>query len=309
MPLFGPPDVKKLKARKDVHGLIEALGYQRDEYERYHAAEALGDVGDRRAVDPLIAALEDHHKLVRRNAGEALGKIGDVRAVDALVGALETDDSGFVRACAVAPLVAAFTDTDEDVRTCAAISLVKIGRPAVEPLVGVLESRDWTARRAAAETLIKLGWQPDMTARGAAYWEVMGEWGKCVEIGAPAVGPLFTTLTHDDMYVRRAAAAEALGRIGAPAVAPLIAALADPQSIVRESAAEALGKIGDARGVAPLIAALEDEKRRVRKAAAAGLVTMLHSGGLGSEDRALLLEQSAAITLHVEAAFFDEYED
>jgi len=29
MPLFGPPNVEKLKAKRDVKGLIKALGYQK----------------------------------------------------------------------------------------------------------------------------------------------------------------------------------------------------------------------------------------------------------------------------------------
>ena len=30
MPLFGPPNVKKLKAKGNVKGLIKALGYDKD---------------------------------------------------------------------------------------------------------------------------------------------------------------------------------------------------------------------------------------------------------------------------------------
>ena len=30
MPLFGPPDIEKLKTRRDVQGLIKALEYKKD---------------------------------------------------------------------------------------------------------------------------------------------------------------------------------------------------------------------------------------------------------------------------------------
>ena len=47
MGLFGPPDIDKLKANKDVPGLIKALGYEK----------RLGWIGDSRAIGPLTEAL------------------------------------------------------------------------------------------------------------------------------------------------------------------------------------------------------------------------------------------------------------
>ena len=44
MPLLGPPDVEKLKAKKDVKGLIKALRYEKDVKVRYSAAVALGQL-------------------------------------------------------------------------------------------------------------------------------------------------------------------------------------------------------------------------------------------------------------------------
>ena len=65
MPLFGPPNVKKLIAKGNVKGLIKALGYDKDRIVRVNAVEALGKIGDTRAVEPLIAALKDKDKDVR----------------------------------------------------------------------------------------------------------------------------------------------------------------------------------------------------------------------------------------------------
>jgi HEAT repeat protein len=42
MPLFGPPDVAKLKAKGDVPGLIKAPGRDKDSAVRQAAATALG---------------------------------------------------------------------------------------------------------------------------------------------------------------------------------------------------------------------------------------------------------------------------
>jgi HEAT repeat protein len=47
--LFGAPNVQKLSAKRDVQGLIKALGYEKDEQIRHAAALALGQIGDPRA--------------------------------------------------------------------------------------------------------------------------------------------------------------------------------------------------------------------------------------------------------------------
>lgn len=85
---LGELNVKILKMRKDVDGLIKVLGTGRHPESREEAAEALGEIRDPRAVDPLIAALNDRNPEVREEAAEALGKIGDPRAVEPLTGLL-----------------------------------------------------------------------------------------------------------------------------------------------------------------------------------------------------------------------------
>ena len=68
-------DVEKMKANKDVEGLIEALK-DKYSYVRSDAAEALGGIKDARAVEPLIEALKDENGHVRKLAANALGNIG-----------------------------------------------------------------------------------------------------------------------------------------------------------------------------------------------------------------------------------------
>lgn len=64
---------------------------------RSEAAHALGEIGDARAVDPLIDALQDEDRRVRERAARALGKIGDARAVGPLIEALK-NENGWVMA-------------------------------------------------------------------------------------------------------------------------------------------------------------------------------------------------------------------
>jgi HEAT repeat protein len=80
MSLFGPPNVEKMKDKRDVEGLVKALGYKEDVRVREAAARALLEIGTP-GVEPLNAALRDGDETVRRMAAEALGKIGHGRAL------------------------------------------------------------------------------------------------------------------------------------------------------------------------------------------------------------------------------------
>ena len=218
MPLFGPPNIENLKARRNVEGLIKALGYKKDAKIRSGAAVVLGEIGDTRAIEPLIPALQDKLVVVRANAAEALGKICDTRAVE--------------------PLIAALQDNDKDVHKIAAEALGKIGSPAVEPLIAALQDSSEYVRSDAAEALERIGWQPDQDESGAYYWIVKQQWAKCVKMGAPAIEPLIAALK--DFWVRNAAI-EALGKIGdAAAVKPLVSLLDHEETTTRQAAARAL---------------------------------------------------------------------
>lgn len=78
--LFRLPDVDKLKANKNILGLIKALDHN-DKLVRQNAAAALGDIEDVEdvqslmvAVKSLVVALEDEVSSVRMAAKEALDK-------------------------------------------------------------------------------------------------------------------------------------------------------------------------------------------------------------------------------------------
>lgn len=91
---FRPPHVLGLEAKRDVKGLIAALGCRagsRNENAarvRCRAAEALGRIGGPAAVEPLIAALRNETTRVRCSAAWALGIVGDPRAIEPLEAAL-----------------------------------------------------------------------------------------------------------------------------------------------------------------------------------------------------------------------------
>jgi len=106
---------------------------------RNAAAKALGNIGDPRAVDSLIAALSDKAAFVRCAAAEALGKLGNQRAVDSLIEATK--------------------DEDDLVRKSAVIALGEIGDGrAFDTLAGCLVDVNTFVIEAAKDALKKRGW-------------------------------------------------------------------------------------------------------------------------------------------------------
>jgi len=219
MPLFGPPDIEKMKQKRNIRGLVKALKHFNADI-RCEAAKALGAIGDTRAVDPLIAALQDKSAYVRCDAAGALGAIGDARAVEPLSAALQDTETALnTSVCteaakalgtigdahAVDLLIAALQDKDVFIRKQAAEALGKIGdMHAMQPLIAALgnESKsDYNASESIKKAISKLGKaaEPTQDEDRAWYWIGRGEWEMCARIGAPAVMPLISVLKNTSM--------------------------------------------------------------------------------------------------------------
>ena len=127
----------EIRDRRAVEPLITALK-DKDPDVRATAAWAVGVISDRRALEPLITVLEDKNPNVRGNAAEALGEIGNSRAVEPLVAALLKYKESWILG---------------DVTK----ALVKIGKPAIEPLIAALKYKKSHVREMAAEALGKIG--------------------------------------------------------------------------------------------------------------------------------------------------------
>jgi HEAT repeat protein len=298
MPLFGPPNVEKLKAKGDVKGLIKALGYEKDPNVRQDAAGALGALKDPQAVEPLIFALEDWDWDVRRAVVEALAQIGGAKVMAPLLNVFKIEARGLRRDAAealhqaasealagmgppaVEPLITALKNEDKTVRQVAAKVLGGIGDVrAVESLIGALGDEDGNVRETVAQALDQLGWQPDTGEVEANYRIAKHQWDRCVEIGTPAVKPLIA-IFKDESSDTREVVAGVLKQIGNPrgleAIAPFRVesllraseqALGDEKLAMREAFAERLSQIGPL-AVEPLIHALKHETWEVRQVAA-----------------------------------------
>jgi HEAT repeat protein len=293
------PNIKKLKAKGDVKGLIKALRMNwelgrepqnalvqiglpavqpliaalKDNHKGVGmtAALILGEIGDARAVESLITALKDKNNNVGPNAAEALGKIGDKRAVEPLIAALKDENVrpaaakalgriGDVRS--VEPLIASLGGNG----LAAVEALRQFGDSAVEPLIAGLRNENEHVRKLAAMMLGEFGDTRALESLIAelnqlsANTEITNMMKMVRRIGsATAMEPLIAALKDENKYVRSNVAI-ILGMIGdTKAVDPLITALNDDDWYVRSTVAETLGKIGDARAVEPLIAALNDD--------------------------------------------------
>lgn len=97
--LLGRPDVKGMKERGDVDGLITALSHS-DQGVRQQAAKALGELKDQRAVAPLLEIVQSDPRLVVRfEAEHGLRSIGGPGYIQALRIELE-DKSWYVHSSA-----------------------------------------------------------------------------------------------------------------------------------------------------------------------------------------------------------------
>lgn len=139
-----------------------------DSIVRWTSAYALRNLGDVRAVEPLLAILnKDSEPMVRRGAANALGELGDCRAVEALIGHLEDPDVLVRRSAAKAlgllcdsrainPLMTHLDDSCDFVRWSVMEALENLKVDAGDPLTEKLKSRFECIRQINPQ----MSWQP-----------------------------------------------------------------------------------------------------------------------------------------------------
>jgi len=177
-----PPDIERLRERKDIGQLTRLLQYP-DFTVQWKAAEALGTLGTQ-AVDHLLNALLEHDLPGKLGAIEALAGIKDLRAVTPLINLLEYDKHS-------------------EIQWACAIALGEIGDPAaIGPLRDSLMNPDKYVRFGAAVALRHLGWLPDTPEERTWQLIALQEWREIVPLGEMAIGPLGRIVTDPDPDVR-----------------------------------------------------------------------------------------------------------
>ena len=256
MGIFGPPNIEKLEAKKNIKGLVKLLHYGSSSEIRRKAAIALDQLGwkppndveksyyllgkqnwtelqkvSEPAVNLLIRELKGGNTYSSREAATLLGEIGDTRAIKPLVDAL-------YRAIDLELTYSAVKDFEIS-REAVIQALKKIGKPALDSV------------HQSVQSVITKGF----AARGISD-----------VIPHPVmilVGPSADTIQNDCV--------KSIAKMGDLVIDPLIQALKYKNSSVRKNAASTLGEIGDSQAVGPLNEALEDEDEYVREAAEGAL--------------------------------------
>lgn len=118
--------------------LVEILANEAEpSYSRRSAISALGRLGDERAIEPLVSALQDKDRYLRREAAKALGELGS--------------------SAAIGPLIKALEDSEEYVRRSAITALGVLGDArAIEPLEQMLEDQSFFTRSESEKSLRKI---------------------------------------------------------------------------------------------------------------------------------------------------------
>jgi HEAT repeat protein len=259
-----------------VEQLIAWLKDAPQRHVRFRAAKVLSYLADPRALDPLIAALNDPSGGVRVMAAQALLAIGDPRAIEPINKRLKEEPASLHT-----PLIEV---------------LGHFGAPALPVLLRLLEVQEKTIARPTFRALStlhdpqalrplfnRLGHQDPLSDVQAA--SILAGFGE------PGLLLLLQALQAPDWRVRLAAASGLRrGRGGGRAIEPLLrvlrkqrehpyvlqqayqavvegedigqldllmSALSEQPPLLAACAAEALGKLGDRRAVAPLLRVLQ----------------------------------------------------
>ncbi|MHB9023159.1 MAG: HEAT repeat domain-containing protein [Armatimonadota bacterium] len=211
-----------------------------DDRVRVAAATGLASQHDARAVEPLLALIENKDTEVRNQAVGALGMSDDPGAVTALL------------------KMAANPDQHVAIRAIYALGQAR-SQQAIPIILQLLAEG---ARKANLRVLADLGdIRPVLNAqhryRGESYYQETLFFKTLATIGVPAVEPCLALL-RDAQPTNRAVAGIALRYLrDRRSVSPLCGALRDENATVRLIAARALRDLADARALQPLLAALK----------------------------------------------------
>jgi HEAT repeat protein len=276
---FGPPACAHL---------IPLLDNARAPATRVWSARLLGRIGDPIATEPLMARLRDRQDLLRIAVVEALGHIGDRRALQDLIQATLRDPAGQVRAHAAGAiakiekervqdvLVSALADPDYATRARALEAFESISLRDTTVLENAMRDPNWEVRKRAALALERAGYldrvvtdlaheDPTVQAKGYAAF---------IELGRAGLADSLTSHLNHESFQVRVYAAQASAELGAKqAAVRLLPALDDPSWPVRAAVATAIGRLRLSEAAGRLIKVLGDDNESVQEAAADALTT------------------------------------
>jgi len=277
----------RIRSDQALTTLVKRLGDE-NTFVRWNAATALANIRDTNAVEPLLRALAtETDDYARGGMIDALGELGDERAIDALSSQLKQSKEGEgwhasealvkIGGRGISELLRSVIGDDDQIRWSAFTALPENLPPDFLEALGEFEITEHllvgTPYSCLVETGEKTAVQEILALTRPLLLGQMLESDALAAIRGSAVivpGLLKALQTHDADV--RARAAEALGIVeDQRAIFPLIKALQDDETLVREKAAEALGELKSALACGVLADALDDKDQGVRKQAAKAL--------------------------------------
>jgi HEAT repeat protein len=290
-------DLGKLAAQEAVPELIEHLHTDVNTYVRSSIAEALGRIGDARAIFPLMDALRDSCSFVRRAAAIALGQMQAKQAQGALLRALD-DPNFYVRRAAInavgkldipdlGPMLIPLLETpDPRIRRTVTIAIRRLEAEAAIPkMIEVLESyllepnqRDLPVVKTLVVALGELNAKdavPALIRVMRGYVGVRSLTAKSLgKIGDPQAGPALLEALNDERSKNlQLAALRSIGQLRYQKAIPAVRQFLDtPDPRLRRTAALTVGLLQDRGATNRLLRmAREDDSPLVRPAAVEAL--------------------------------------
>ena len=278
-------------------GLLVPALQDDNTFRRDSAVRILGEIGDPRALPPLLNALKHSEPEMRRDTVLAIGQIGSPQAVEPLINALRDESlpvcEEAIRALAklgkvaVAPLMSALQEhEDHNIRDNVIKSLGAIGVEGIDVLASTLHASDADLRETALRALFDvgdLGQKAIATALAARDSQQREDVADLLVQSQDerSIVPLMLVLNSQDPDIHKNAE-RALIALDTHAVDPLIDALTNRRNRrVQYRVGEILGKIRNHRVVDPLLGAFLDGDHELSQVAASGLVKL---GALAHSD-------------------------
>lgn len=245
-------------------------------------AQTLAQIGDQRAIEPLIKVLAWIYEFPcgmgmqeeadRTGGGSPRPTTGDILAAAQAIATALTQLTGMTISDLLLGMV---RDSSHPLRETATIALGRVGDLTLVPVINALQDDDAFVRRSAAGALgmmyDKRGVLPLIETLQDADEEVVLQaieslrWLSVRSHDVlEAVPALCQLLSHTNWQIREAAARALSQSPDEQSLIPLVTTLNDPNPTMRKSAVFALRYLGDERAIAPVQTRLNDEDPDVR---------------------------------------------
>lgn len=289
MSIFGSPNIEKLKRKKKTDKLIKALS-NKNHIIQIEAAKALGELGDKKAVYPLLKLKNSYRSPNRRvdlsiRAAVlcAISEIGDSSAYGCLIRSMKNETAYLpilaarclekMGACEALPDIIdlKFGTVSLEKKKKIGEVIYKLGYKCPAKLNEMLGHKDNIIRNYSAKLLTKNGHILKEEKNLVQYYIAMKQAEKCVSLGSISVPYLIMELKNQDR-LSRSTAARALAEIADPncvdELIQFISKLDHKNLFFGSNATTVLGSIGDTRATDVLISFFQKASFKEGKEAA-----------------------------------------